>query len=82
VRSRGNVFMSAERAYRSREPLQREMKGQSHDFEREEQISEDDGGVDAEFQRAVMVTFGGERGLLVRFRAKNIACELARYSGI
>ena len=43
------------------------MEGQAHDFEREQEVGENDGGVDAENFGGGDGDFGGERGLLADF---------------
>jgi hypothetical protein len=44
-----------------------EMKGQAHDFEWEQEVGEDDGGVDSENFGGSNGDFGGECGLLADF---------------
>ena len=46
------------------------MKGQAHDFEREQEVGEDDGGVDAEKFGGGDGDFGGEFGLLADFEQR------------
>ena len=43
------------------------MKGQAHDFERKQEVGEDDGGVDAENFSGGDGDFGGDCGLLADF---------------
>ena len=51
------------------------MKGQAHDFEREQEIGEDDGGVDAEKFGGGDGDFGGERGLLADFEQRVLLAD-------
>jgi len=44
-----------------------EMKGQAHDFERKQEVGENDGGVDLENFGGSDGNFGGERRLLADF---------------
>ena len=43
-----DVFLAANGLLDDRPFARREMKGQAHDFERQQQVGEDDGGIDAE----------------------------------
>ncbi len=46
------------------------MEGQAHDFEREQEIGEDNGGIDAEKFGGGDGDFSGERGLLANFEQR------------
>ena len=63
----GNVFGSADRLLDHGAFAGGEMKGQAHDFERKQEVGEDDGGVDLKKFSGGDGDFGGERGLLADF---------------
>ena len=53
------------------------MKGQAHDFERQQKVGEDDGGVDAEDFRGRDGDLGGERGLLADLQKRVLLADRA-----
>jgi hypothetical protein len=62
-----HVFRGADRLSNDRAFSSGKMKGQAHDFEREQKVGEDDGGVDSEKFGSGNGNFGGEFGLLADF---------------
>ena len=53
------------------------MKGQAHDFEGQQEVGEDDGGVDAEDFGSGDGDLGGERGLLADFEERVLLADCA-----
>jgi hypothetical protein len=62
-----DVFGSADRLLDDRAFSRGKMKGQAHDFEREQEVGEDDGCIDAEKLGGGDGDFGGEGGHLADF---------------
>ena len=62
--------LRANRLFDDRTFAGREMKGQSHDFERQQQIGEDNGGVDAEDLGGGDGHLRGQRRLLANFQQR------------
>ena len=59
-----------------------EMEGQAHDFERQQEVGEDDGGVDAEEFGGGNGDLGGKRGLLADFEKRMLLADRAIFGHI
>jgi len=77
----GDIFLTADGLLDDWAFSRGEMKRQAHDFERKQEVSKDDGGVDAENSAAVMVTSAASSGFL-QISKQGCCLRTARYSGM
>ena len=72
-----HVFGGAHRLLDDRPFAGREVKGQAHDFQRQQQVGKDDGGVDLQVLRGGDGDFGCELGLLADLDQRVVLAHLA-----
>jgi hypothetical protein len=72
----GHIFRGAQRRGQAR-PLLRELYRQPHRLERDQQIGEQDRGVEAETPDRLQRHLGGQRGVLAQLQERHALADLA-----
>ena len=77
-----DVFLAAHRLLDHRSFAGGKMKRQAHHFERQQEVGEDDGGVDAEDFGSGDGDLGGQRGLLADFEQRMLLADRAIFGHV